>query len=98
MLYRISRRMKVTGACKNKGVVIKMIPPMMWRNPSIFSELKYRSAIIPTIKGATIAPMALPVKGQWRSEERRVGKECRCGWARGHCKEKRVKGDTQGSR
>src|SRR5438034_9610678 len=36
-------------------------------------------------------PELLPseVRGQVRSEERRVGKECRCRWARGHVKEER---------
>src|SRR5688572_17701816 len=42
----------------------------------------YAEVIWTTLAAETTQPLRVVVFVEWRSEERRVGKECRCRWAR----------------
>src|SRR5438876_12437090 len=43
----------------------------------------------PAVADAAVVPLVDRECGEVRSEERRVGKECRCRWSPDHCKKKR---------
>src|SRR5437588_11969690 len=49
-------------------------------------QLRFKGVVISDDLGATVAVKDIP-----RSEERRVGKECRSRWTRTHVKKKKVK-------
>src|SRR5207253_8609952 len=52
--------------------------------------VRHRLQLLVDVEISLVRRVAARVRGVARSEERRVGKECRCGWWWGCCIEKRV--------
>src|SRR5699024_12347156 len=67
-------------ACKIRGLMVTVCPSQFATRRTLFHVLVGCGLLMLKVSRLKL-PVIWLLVSMWRSEERRVGKECRCGWS-----------------